>query len=49
MDSPDEIKAHQRMERGRQGKVDFGKVESPNESQRELIKDRKGSILEWSL
>ena len=44
MESLDEIKAHQRMERGRQGKVGSRKVESPDESQRELIKGGKGTF-----
>jgi hypothetical protein len=38
MESLDEIKAHQRMERGKQGKVGSGKVESLDEIQEELIK-----------
>jgi hypothetical protein len=47
MDSLDEIKAHQRMEKGRQGKVGFGKVESPNELQEELTKGGKGTSFRW--
>jgi hypothetical protein len=48
MESPDEIKAHQRMERGKQGKVGSGKVESPDELQEELIKGGKGTSFRWS-
>jgi hypothetical protein len=48
MESPDEIKAHQRMERGKQGKVGSGKVESPDELQEELIKGGKGTSFGWS-
>jgi hypothetical protein len=49
MESPDEIKAHQRMERGKEGKVGSGKVESPDELQDELIKKGgKGTSLGWS-
>jgi hypothetical protein len=44
MESPDELKAHQRMEKDK-GKVGFGKVESPYEIQEELIKKGgKGNV-----
>jgi hypothetical protein len=42
MESSDELKAHQIMEKDK-GKVGFGKVESPDE----LIKG-KGTSLRWS-
>jgi hypothetical protein len=50
MELPDEIKAHQRMEREKKkGKVGSGKVESPDELQDELIKKSgKGTSLGWS-
>jgi hypothetical protein len=48
MESPDELKAHQRMEKDK-GKVGSGKVESPDELQNELIKKKgKGTSLGWS-
>jgi hypothetical protein len=48
MDMPDELKAHQRMEKYK-GKVGYGKVESPDELQDELIKEKgKGTSLRWS-
>jgi hypothetical protein len=49
MESPDELKAHQRMERGKREKWVLGKVESPDELQEELIKKGgKGTSLGWS-
>ena len=49
MESPDELKAHQRMEKVKEGKLGSWKVESPDEFQIELIKDgRKGMSLGWS-
>jgi hypothetical protein len=42
MESPDELKAHQRMERD---KVGSWKVESLDELQEELIKGGKGTSL----
>jgi hypothetical protein len=48
MESPDELKAYQRMENDK-GKVGSGKVESPDELQYELIKNGgKGTSLGWS-
>jgi hypothetical protein len=48
MESQDEIKAHQRMERGKQGKVGSWKVESPDDPQEELIKGGRGTSFKWS-
>jgi hypothetical protein len=48
MEFPDEIKAHQRMERGNQGKVGSWKVESPDELQEDLIKGGRGTSFKWS-
>jgi hypothetical protein len=48
MESPDEIKDHQNMERGKQGKVGFGKVDSPDELQEYLIKGGNGTSFRWS-
>jgi hypothetical protein len=49
MNSPDELKAHQKRERGKKGKVGSWKVESPDELQEELIKKGgKGTSLGWS-
>jgi hypothetical protein len=46
MESPDELKTHQRVERD---KVGSGKVESPDELREELIKKGKnGMSLGWS-
>ena len=45
MESPDEIKAHQRMERD---KVGYWKLESLDELQEELIKGGKGMPFWWS-
>ena len=48
MESPDELKAHQRMEKDK-GKVSYGKVESLDEIKDELIKKSgKGTFLGWS-
>jgi hypothetical protein len=48
VESPDELKAHQRMEKGKQGKVGSWKVESLDEPQEELIKGGKGMSFRWS-
>jgi hypothetical protein len=48
MELPDELKDHQSKERWRQGKVGFGKVESPDELQEEIIKGGKGMSPRWS-
>jgi hypothetical protein len=49
MESPDEIKAHQRMERAKTGNVGSGKVDSLHEFQNELIKKGgKRTSLGWS-
>jgi hypothetical protein len=48
MESPDELKAHQRMEKGKQGKVGSWKVESLDEPQEELIKGGRGTSFKWS-
>ena len=49
MESPDELKAHQRMEKVKEGKLDSWKVESLDEFQNELIKKGgKGTSLGWS-
>jgi hypothetical protein len=44
MESPGEIKSHQRRERGKEGKVGSWKVESPDKLQGKLIKGGKGNI-----
>jgi hypothetical protein len=49
MESPDEIKPHQRMERGKEGKEWFWEGGVTNELQYELIKKiGKGTSLGWS-
>jgi hypothetical protein len=48
MESPNEIKAHQRMEKGKQRKVVSCKVELPDDPQEELIKDGRGTYFNWS-
>jgi hypothetical protein len=48
MESQDGIKAHQRMERGKEGKVGSWKVESSDKLQEKLIKGGKGNVLQWS-
>jgi len=42
MEFPYEIKGHQRMERDNQEKEGYGKVESPDKLQEEIIKGGKG-------
>ena len=45
MESPDELKAHQRVERD---KVGSWKVKSPDEIQEDLIKGGNGTSFRWS-
>jgi hypothetical protein len=48
MESPDELKAHQVMEKDK-GRVGSGKVESQHELQNKLIKKgKKGTSIGWS-
>jgi hypothetical protein len=49
MESPYEIKAHQRMERGKQGKVGSGKMDSLDEPQGDLIKGGRGTSFKWNV
>jgi hypothetical protein len=48
MESPGEIKSHQRRESGKEGKVGLWKVESPDKLQAKLIKGGKWNVLQWS-
>jgi hypothetical protein len=48
MESSDEVKAHQRMKKGKREMWVLGKVESPDELQEELIKGGKGTSFRWS-
>jgi hypothetical protein len=48
MESPDEIGAHQRMEKGKQGNMGYWKVESLDEPQEEIIKGGRGIPFKWS-
>jgi hypothetical protein len=48
METLDDIRAHQRMERGKKGKVGSWKVESLYELQGGFIKDGKVTSLGWN-
>ena len=47
MESPDDLKVHQWMERGKQAKVGSWRVESLDELQEDPIKGGSGTSFKW--